>query len=314
MRTFRTFSGDLHRLADWLTEVGITTIAMESTGVYWIPVFEVLEARGFEVLLVNARDVKHVPGRKSDVNDAQWLQQLHQYGLLRGSFRPRDGVVRLRAYLRHRKRLVRSTPPVTRLCQTLGVSRHGFYAAHRAAGMKADAGGCPGRRRDRGDLRREPAVLRQPPGPRGAGRAGPPRQPQAGGAADAPARPGRPPPASVSGDDGGSHHPFPVAPNVLARQCATVAAPDTIWVTDITYFPTGEGWLCLAVILDLCTRGVVDRAFAPPVLTPAVAARTSPNTPPPSPPPHASPPLAHGAAAPTVRPTSTDAPALNPAP
>ena len=78
----------------------------QSTGVYWIPVFEMLEERGFEVLLVNARDVKHVPGRKSDVNDAQWLQQLHQHGLLRGSFRPRDSVVRLRAYLRHRERLV----------------------------------------------------------------------------------------------------------------------------------------------------------------------------------------------------------------
>jgi transposase len=106
VRTFRTFSGDLHALADWLSTVGITTIAMESTGVYWIPVFEILEARGFEVLLVNARDVKHVPGRKTDVNDAQWLQQLHQYGLLRGSFRPRDEVVQLRAYLRHRERLV----------------------------------------------------------------------------------------------------------------------------------------------------------------------------------------------------------------
>ena len=78
VRTFRTFSGDLHQLADWLKEIGITTVAMESTGVYWIPVFEILEARGFEVLLVNARDVKHVPGRKTDVNDAQWLQQLHQ--------------------------------------------------------------------------------------------------------------------------------------------------------------------------------------------------------------------------------------------
>lgn len=106
VRTFRTFSNDLHQLADWLTAVGIRTIAMESTGVYWIPVFELLDARGFEVLLVNARDVKHVPGRKSDVNDAQWLQQLHQHGLLRGSFRPRDSVVRLRAYLRHRERLV----------------------------------------------------------------------------------------------------------------------------------------------------------------------------------------------------------------
>ncbi len=106
VRTFRTFSGDLHQLADWLTAVGITTVAMESTGVYWVPVFEILEARGFEVLLVNARNVKHVPGRKTDVNDAQWLQQLHQHGLLRGSFRPRDGVVRLRAYLRHRERMV----------------------------------------------------------------------------------------------------------------------------------------------------------------------------------------------------------------
>jgi len=88
VRTFRSFSGDLHKMADWLTSVGIKTIAMESTGVYWIPVFEILEARGFEVLLVNARAVKNVPGRKTDVNDAQWLQQLHQYGLLRGSFHP----------------------------------------------------------------------------------------------------------------------------------------------------------------------------------------------------------------------------------
>ena len=77
VRTFRTFSGDLHRLADWLEETGITTVAMESTSVYWIPVFEILEARGFEVLLVNAREVKHVAGRKTDVQDAQWLQQLH---------------------------------------------------------------------------------------------------------------------------------------------------------------------------------------------------------------------------------------------
>ena len=73
---------------------------------YWIPVFEILEAQGFEVLLVNARDVKQVPGRKTDVNDAQWLQQLHQFGLLRGSFRPHQDVVTLRAYLRQRERLV----------------------------------------------------------------------------------------------------------------------------------------------------------------------------------------------------------------
>jgi transposase len=79
---------------------------MESTGIYWIPVFEILEARGFEVLLVNARDVKNVPGRKTDVNDAQWLQQLHEHGLLRASFRPHERVVSLRALLRHREGLI----------------------------------------------------------------------------------------------------------------------------------------------------------------------------------------------------------------
>lgn len=106
VRKFRSFTGDLCRLADWLQSIGITTIAMESTGVYWIPVFEVLEQRGFEVLLVNARDVKMVPGRKTDFNDAQWLQRLHQYGLLRGSFRPREKIATLRSYLRHREGLV----------------------------------------------------------------------------------------------------------------------------------------------------------------------------------------------------------------
>ena len=76
------------RLADWLVGLGITTVAMESTGIYWVPVFEILEARGLEVVLVNARDAKNVPGRKTDINDAQWIQQLHTYGLLRASFRP----------------------------------------------------------------------------------------------------------------------------------------------------------------------------------------------------------------------------------
>jgi transposase len=106
VRTFRSFTGDLHAMADWLKSVGITTVAMESTGVYWVPVFEILEGHGMEVLLVNARDVKNVPGRKTDVNDAQWLQQLHQHGLLRGSFRPREAVACLRAYLRHRQGVV----------------------------------------------------------------------------------------------------------------------------------------------------------------------------------------------------------------
>ena len=87
-------------------ELGSTTVAMESTGVYGIPACEILEARGLEVLLVNARHVKNVPGRKTDVHDAVWLQQLHQHGLLRGSFRPAQTLAILRAYLRHRERLL----------------------------------------------------------------------------------------------------------------------------------------------------------------------------------------------------------------
>ena len=88
VRTFRTFTDDLHRLADWFAGCGIKTVVMESTGVYWIPIFEILEQREFEVMVVYARDAKHVPGRKTDVSDAQWLQRLHEYGLLRGSYRP----------------------------------------------------------------------------------------------------------------------------------------------------------------------------------------------------------------------------------
>ena len=106
VRTFGTFTGDLHRLADWFEQCGVRTVAMESTGVYWIPVYEILEQRGFEVMLVNARDAKHVPGRKSDVSDAQWLQRLHEYGLLRASFRPKGELAGLRAYLRQRERLL----------------------------------------------------------------------------------------------------------------------------------------------------------------------------------------------------------------
>jgi len=106
VRTFESFTGDLHRLADWLVACRIETVAMESTGVYWIALYEILQARGIGVLLANARDVKHVPGRKSDVNDAQWLQQLHTYGLLRGSFHPPAEIAALRAYLRQRERLL----------------------------------------------------------------------------------------------------------------------------------------------------------------------------------------------------------------
>jgi transposase len=105
VRAFGTFTQDLHDLADWFQSCGVTTIAMESTGVYWIPAFEVLEAHGFEVILVNARYAKNVPGRKTDVSDASWLRQLHSYGLLRGSFRPAAEVATLRAYMRQRERL-----------------------------------------------------------------------------------------------------------------------------------------------------------------------------------------------------------------
>ena len=106
VRSFGTFTGDLHRLADWFAQCGVRTVAMESTGVYWIPAYEILEQRGFEVVLVNARDAKHVPGRKTDVSDAQWLRRLHEYGLLRASFQPRGEVAALRAYLRQRERLL----------------------------------------------------------------------------------------------------------------------------------------------------------------------------------------------------------------
>ncbi len=109
VREFSSFTDDLEQLAQWVTACGVTTVAMESTGIYWIPVFEILESYGLEVRLVNARHVKNVPGRKSDVLDCQWLQQLHTYGLLRGAFRPADQVCALRAYVRQRSTLVRSS-------------------------------------------------------------------------------------------------------------------------------------------------------------------------------------------------------------
>ncbi len=106
VRRFSCFTGDLERMAQWLVEIGIETVVMESTGVYWMPAFEVLEERGLEVVLVNARHVKNVAGRKSDVVDCQWLQQLHTYGLLEGAFRPPQDICALRAYLRQRAMLV----------------------------------------------------------------------------------------------------------------------------------------------------------------------------------------------------------------
>jgi len=106
VREFRAFTADLQSLVDWLRQCRITAVAMESTGVYWIALYEMLDAAGFEVQLVNARHVKTVPGRKSDVLDCQWLQQLMSFGLLRGAFRPADEVCALRAVWRHRDMLL----------------------------------------------------------------------------------------------------------------------------------------------------------------------------------------------------------------
>lgn len=106
VRRFGAFTGELCALADWLKQCEIQTVAMESTGVYWIALYELLVERGFEVLLVDARQAKNVPGRKTDVLDCQWIQELHTYGLLRGAFRPVDQVCILRSYLRQRSMLV----------------------------------------------------------------------------------------------------------------------------------------------------------------------------------------------------------------
>jgi len=108
VRSFLTFTADLKSLADWLEACSIETVAMESTGPYWIPIYEILEKRGLEVYLVNARHIKNVSGRKTDVLDCQWIQQLHTYGLLKPSFRPPEQICAIRSLVRHRDMLVRS--------------------------------------------------------------------------------------------------------------------------------------------------------------------------------------------------------------
>ncbi len=117
VRSFATFTPDLVRLVDWLLACRIRSVAMEATGVYWIPLYELLEARGIQVVLVNARHLKNVPGRKSDVSDAEWLRELHSVGLLRGSFRPTAEIATLRAYLRHRDTLIESAGIYTQRMQ-----------------------------------------------------------------------------------------------------------------------------------------------------------------------------------------------------
>jgi len=106
VRRFQTFTADLNEMAEWLKACGIETAAMESTGVYWIPAFQILESKGIEVVLVNARHAKNVTGRKTDMLDCQWLRLLHSYGLLQASFRPAADIAVLRCYLRHRQMLI----------------------------------------------------------------------------------------------------------------------------------------------------------------------------------------------------------------
>jgi len=106
VRRFETFTQDLNALADWLIQCEVCTVAMESTGVYWIPLHQILESRGFEVYLVNAQYVRNVPGRKSDVADCQWIQYLHSVGLLRASFRPPAEICAIRSLWRHRESLI----------------------------------------------------------------------------------------------------------------------------------------------------------------------------------------------------------------
>jgi transposase len=108
VQEFRTFTADLHKMVNWLKQCKIKSVIMESTGVYWIPIFELLESNGFDVKLVNARHVKNVSAHKTDVLDCQWLQQLGTYGLMKGAFRPADAVLPLRTYLRQRDMLIKS--------------------------------------------------------------------------------------------------------------------------------------------------------------------------------------------------------------
>ena len=115
VRSFGCYTPDLHEMAQWLKTCGVETIAMESTGVYWVPVFEILEAYGFDVNLVDAHHVRNVSGRKSDVSDCQWLQQLHSVGLLAAAFRPEDDICTLRTYTRQRGRFVRACADQIRL-------------------------------------------------------------------------------------------------------------------------------------------------------------------------------------------------------
>jgi transposase len=128
VRRFGVFNPQLDELVEWLKGCGVKTVALESTGVMWIPVYQKIERAGLEAVLVNTKGLKHVPGRKSDVLDCQWLQQLHSYGLLGGSFRPSDLICQLRTLMRHRENLVRGmgreTQHMHKAMQEMGVHLH----------------------------------------------------------------------------------------------------------------------------------------------------------------------------------------------
>src|SRR5580693_1264437 len=139
VRKFGTFTADLEAMAQWFQACGVTSVAMEATGVYWIGLFQILERRGFRVLLANARQTKNVAGRKTDVQDCQWIQRLHTYGLLQGSFRPADPYCVLRTYLRYRDELVcaRSTQ-----CQHMQKALHQMNI--QLTGVLSDIAGVSG--------------------------------------------------------------------------------------------------------------------------------------------------------------------------
>jgi len=105
VRSFGAFTADLDQLVEWLLACGVKTVAVEATGVYWLGLAQKIETAGVELVLVNARHVKNVPGRKTDVKDCQWIQRLHSYGLLNGSFRPSQEICRIRSLMRHRENL-----------------------------------------------------------------------------------------------------------------------------------------------------------------------------------------------------------------
>lgn len=111
VKAFGNYTVDLRALGEWLRQYGIRTVAMESTGVYWIPLFEEMERQGFDCLLISSRSLRRVSGKKSDITDAQWIQTLHTYGLLEGSFRPQADLVALRTMLRHRAQLLEHRAP-----------------------------------------------------------------------------------------------------------------------------------------------------------------------------------------------------------